>query len=55
MKDPHHIHRPSHILLQTLCVANRFLHPLVLSEKGRYEVALSGRRLSEDEDDIRWY
>ena len=40
MKDlllPHRIHGPSSILLQTLCVANRFLHLLVLSEKGRYE------------------
>ena len=28
---------------------------LVLSEKGRYEGTLSGRRLAEDEDNIRWY
>ena len=57
MKDllPHRIHRPSGILLQTLCVANRFLHLLALSEKGRYEGALSGRRLAEGEDNIRWY
>ena len=52
---PHRIHWPSRILLQTLCVANRFLHLLMLSEKGRYEGALSGRRLAVDEDNIRWY
>ena len=58
MKDlclPHRIHRPSRILLKTLCVANRFLHMPVFLEKGRYEGVLSSRRLAEDKDNICWY
>ena len=32
---PHRVHRPSRVLLQTLCMANRFLHILVCFGEGQ--------------------
>ena len=46
---PHRVHRPSRVLLQTLCMANRFLHLLVCFGEGQIRecLAFSAQRVGQ--------